>query len=108
MYNMGYEIMSLDGLCNVEVYMAVNIWTVVLLFMTLYSVADGSNVLEQPAASNLRVVNLKVRCQVTVNGHFFQWPFIQFHNHFSQMVGLLARVISSSQVLYLNTGQYTE
>jgi hypothetical protein len=32
-------------------------------------------------------------------------PPIQFRNHFSQAVGLLGRVISSSQGLYLNTGQ---
>jgi hypothetical protein len=33
-------------------------------------------------------------------------PFIQFRNHFSQTVGLLGRVISPSQGLYLHTGQY--
>jgi hypothetical protein len=31
---------------------------------------------------------------------------IQFRNHFSQTAGLLGRVISSSQGLYLNTGQH--
>jgi hypothetical protein len=38
--------------------------------------------------------------------HSGPWPFIQFRNHFSQPVGLLGRVISSSQGLYLNTGQH--
>jgi hypothetical protein len=33
-------------------------------------------------------------------------PLIQFRNHFSHTVGLLGRVISSSQSLYLNTGQH--
>jgi hypothetical protein len=33
-------------------------------------------------------------------------PLIQFRNHFSQTVGLLGRVISSSQGRYLNTGQH--
>jgi hypothetical protein len=32
-------------------------------------------------------------------------PLIQFRDHFSQTVGLLGRVISSSQGLYLNTEQ---
>jgi hypothetical protein len=38
--------------------------------------------------------------------HSGSWPLIQFRNHFSQTVGLLGRVISSSQGLYLNTGQH--
>jgi hypothetical protein len=33
-------------------------------------------------------------------------PLIHFRNHFSQTVGLLGRVISSSQGLFLNTGQH--
>jgi hypothetical protein len=33
-------------------------------------------------------------------------PLTQFRNHFSQMVGLLGRVMSSSQGIYLNTGQH--
>ena len=33
-------------------------------------------------------------------------PLTQFLNNFSQTVGLLRRVISLSQVLYLNTGQH--
>jgi hypothetical protein len=33
-------------------------------------------------------------------------PLIQFHNHFSQSVGLLGRVISPLQGCYLNTGQH--
>jgi hypothetical protein len=33
-------------------------------------------------------------------------PLIQFRNHFSQTVGLLGRVISSSQGRYLNTGKH--
>jgi hypothetical protein len=33
-------------------------------------------------------------------------PLTQFHNHFSQPVGLLGRVISPSQGRYLNTGQH--
>jgi hypothetical protein len=37
--------------------------------------------------------------------HSGPWPLIQFRNHFSQIGGLLGRVISSSQGLYLNTGQ---
>jgi hypothetical protein len=45
----------------------------------------------------------------------FQWlfqpiqgprPLIQFRNHFPQTVGLLGRVISPSQGLYLNAGQH--
>jgi hypothetical protein len=38
--------------------------------------------------------------------HSEPWPLIQFRNHFSQTVGLLGRVISPSQGLYLITGQY--
>jgi hypothetical protein len=38
--------------------------------------------------------------------HSRPWPFIQFRNNFSQTVGLLERVISPSQGLYLNTGQH--
>jgi hypothetical protein len=38
--------------------------------------------------------------------HLGPWPLIDFRNHFSQTVGLLGRVISSSQGLYLNTGQH--
>jgi hypothetical protein len=34
------------------------------------------------------------------------WPLIQFHNHFSQRIGLLGRVINPSQGLYLNTWQH--
>jgi hypothetical protein len=34
------------------------------------------------------------------------WPLIQFCNHFSQTVGLLARVTSPSQGRYLSTGQH--
>jgi hypothetical protein len=37
--------------------------------------------------------------------HSGPWPLIQFRNHFSQKVGRRGRVISSSQSLYLNTGQ---
>jgi hypothetical protein len=33
-------------------------------------------------------------------------PLIKFSNHFSQTVGLLGRVISPSQGLYLNKGQH--
>jgi hypothetical protein len=33
-------------------------------------------------------------------------PVIEFRNHFSQMVGLLGRVISPSQGRYLNRGQH--
>jgi hypothetical protein len=38
--------------------------------------------------------------------HSRPWPLIQFRNHFSQAVGLLGRVISSSQGRYLNSGQH--
>jgi hypothetical protein len=38
--------------------------------------------------------------------HSGPWPLIQFRNHFSQTAGLLGRVISSSQGLYVNTGQH--
>jgi hypothetical protein len=38
--------------------------------------------------------------------HSGPWSLIQFHNHFSQTVGLLGRVIRSSQGRYLNTGQH--
>jgi hypothetical protein len=38
--------------------------------------------------------------------HSGPWPLIQFRNYFSQTVGLLRRVISSSQGLYLLTGQH--
>jgi hypothetical protein len=34
------------------------------------------------------------------------WSLIQFRNHFSETVGLLGRVINSSQGRYLNTGQH--
>jgi hypothetical protein len=33
------------------------------------------------------------------------WPVFQFRNHFSQTIGLLGRVMSLFQGLYLNTGQ---
>jgi hypothetical protein len=35
-------------------------------------------------------------------------PLTQFRNHFSQTLGLLGRVISPSQGLYLNTGQHKQ
>jgi hypothetical protein len=35
--------------------------------------------------------------------HSGTWPLIQFRNYFSQTIGLLGRVISPSQGLYLNT-----
>jgi hypothetical protein len=38
--------------------------------------------------------------------HSGPWPLIQFRNPFSQTVGLLGRVISSSQGRYLNTWQH--
>jgi hypothetical protein len=38
--------------------------------------------------------------------HSGPWPLLQFRNRFSQTVGLLGRVISLSQGLYLNTGQH--
>jgi hypothetical protein len=38
--------------------------------------------------------------------HSGSWSFIQFHNHFSQTVGLLGRGISPSQGRYLHTGQH--
>jgi hypothetical protein len=50
-----------------------------------------------------------LRCfffSMALPAHSGPWPFIQFRNHFSQMVGLLGRVISSSQGRYLNTGQH--
>jgi hypothetical protein len=34
------------------------------------------------------------------------WPLIQFRNHFTQTAGLLGRMISLLQGLYLNTGQH--
>jgi hypothetical protein len=34
------------------------------------------------------------------------WPLLQFHYFFTQTVGLLGRVISPSQGLYLHTGQH--
>jgi hypothetical protein len=40
--------------------------------------------------------------------HSGLWPLIQFRNHFSQTVGLLRRVISSSLGSYLNTGKQTQ
>jgi hypothetical protein len=40
--------------------------------------------------------------------HSGPWPLVQFRNHFSQMVGLLGRVISPSQARYLNTGQHKD
>jgi hypothetical protein len=42
---------------------------------------------------------------VALLAHSGPRPLIQFRNHFSQTAGLNARVISSSQGLYLNTGQ---
>jgi hypothetical protein len=38
--------------------------------------------------------------------HSEPWPLIQFLNNFTQTVGLLGRVISLSQGLYLNTGHH--
>jgi hypothetical protein len=38
--------------------------------------------------------------------HSGPWPLILFRNHFLKTVGLLGRVISPSQGLYLNTGQH--
>jgi hypothetical protein len=43
---------------------------------------------------------------VALLAHSGPWPHTQFRNHFSQTVGLLGRVISSSQGRYLNTGQH--
>jgi hypothetical protein len=43
---------------------------------------------------------------VSLPAHSGRRPLIQFRNHFSQTVGLLGRVISPSQDLYLNTGQH--
>jgi hypothetical protein len=43
---------------------------------------------------------------VALPTHSEPWPLIQFRNHFSQTVGLLGRVISSSQGRYLNAGQH--
>jgi hypothetical protein len=43
---------------------------------------------------------------IALPAHSGLWPLIQFLNHFSQTVGLLGRVISSSQSYYLNTGQH--
>jgi hypothetical protein len=37
--------------------------------------------------------------------HSEPWTLIQFRNHFSQTLGLFGRVISPSQVLYINTGK---
>jgi hypothetical protein len=38
--------------------------------------------------------------------HSGPWPLIQFRKYFSQTVGLLGRMVSPSQVRYLNTGQH--
>jgi hypothetical protein len=43
---------------------------------------------------------------MTLPAHSGPWLLIQFRNQISQMVGLLGRVISPSQGLYLNTGQH--
>jgi hypothetical protein len=40
---------------------------------------------------------------IVLPAHSGPRPLIQFHHHFSQTVGLLRRVISPSQGLYLNT-----
>jgi hypothetical protein len=40
--------------------------------------------------------------------HLGPRPLIQFSNPFSQTVGLLGRVISPSQSLYINTGQHKQ
>jgi hypothetical protein len=45
-------------------------------------------------------------CTMVLPGHSGPWPLIQFRNHFSQMVGLLGRVISPLQGHCLNTGQH--
>jgi hypothetical protein len=56
--------------------------------------------------------NLPVRCHgnvfslMALPAHSGPWPLIQFRNHFSQTLGLLGRVTSSSQGLYLNEGQH--
>jgi hypothetical protein len=56
-----------------------------------------------------------LQCKVSPVRYFFSmappansgpWPLIQFRNHFSQTVGILGRVISQSQGLYLNTEQH--
>jgi hypothetical protein len=53
-----------------------------------------------------------IRCHVNLiiismalPAHSGPRPVIRFRNHFSQMVGLLGRVISPSQGRYLNKGQ---
>jgi hypothetical protein len=43
---------------------------------------------------------------MTLRGNSGSRPLIQFRNHSSHTVGLLGRVISSSQGLYLNTGKH--
>jgi hypothetical protein len=43
---------------------------------------------------------------MTLPAHSGPWTLIQFRNHFSQTVGLLGRVISTSQGRYLHTGQH--
>jgi hypothetical protein len=43
---------------------------------------------------------------MALQAHSGPWPFIQFRNHFSQMIGLLGQEISWSPDLYLNAEQY--
>jgi hypothetical protein len=43
---------------------------------------------------------------IALPAHSGPRSLIQFRNHFSQMVGLLGRVISPSQGRYLHTGQH--
>jgi hypothetical protein len=56
----------------------------------------------------ITVTNLLFFFTVVLPAHSGRRPLIQFRNHFSQTVGLLGRVISPSQGLYLNTGQHKD
>jgi hypothetical protein len=77
-------------------------------FMT-YNSSSNRDRTTNPFNTNLWSMSLLITL------HFFvQWLpahsgptfLIQFHNHFSQSVGLLGRVTSTSQGRYLHTGQH--
>jgi hypothetical protein len=53
-----------------------------------------------------RPLNVEVSFPMALPVHSEPWPVYSFRNNFSQMVGLLGRVISPSRGRYLNTGQH--
>jgi hypothetical protein len=64
------------------------------------------NFVERFIFSTVDTYCIFIRIIMALPAHSGPWPLIQFRNHFSQTVGLFEWVISSSQGLYLNTGQH--